>query len=107
MRSHYANLVCAMLVSATLLPGVVVAGPFEDATATLDSGDAATAFRLFQQIADQGDALAQIKIGAMYAEGQGVGQDYTEAAKWFRRAAEQNNPRAQFNLGPCISTARA
>ena len=35
----------------------------------------------------------------MYANGQGVQQDYAEAVKWYRRAAEQGYAKAQFNLG--------
>ena len=35
----------------------------------------------------------------MYAEGRGVPQDDTEAVKWYRRAADQGNAYAQFNLG--------
>ena len=35
----------------------------------------------------------------MYREGQGVPQDYTEAVKWFRKAAEQGKVHAQNNLG--------
>jgi uncharacterized protein len=35
----------------------------------------------------------------MYETGQGVAQDYAEAVKWHRKAAEQGDPRAQHNLG--------
>jgi len=35
----------------------------------------------------------------MYANGQGVPQDSAEALKWYRKAAEQGNAAAQFNLG--------
>ena len=35
----------------------------------------------------------------MYAQGQGVSQDYAEAVRWFRKAAEQGDAQAQFNLG--------
>ena len=35
----------------------------------------------------------------MYADGLGVPQDYGEAVKWFRLAAEQGNADAQNNLG--------
>jgi TPR repeat protein len=35
----------------------------------------------------------------MYEEGQGVPQDYAQAALWYRKAADQGEPRAQFNLG--------
>ena len=35
----------------------------------------------------------------MYYHGRGVKQDDVEAAKWFHLAADQDEPRAQFNLG--------
>jgi uncharacterized protein len=35
----------------------------------------------------------------MYVNGQGVEKDYTEAVKWYRKAAEQNYALAQSNLG--------
>ena len=35
----------------------------------------------------------------MYAKGRGVPQDDAEAAKWYRRAADQGVARAQYNLG--------
>ena len=35
----------------------------------------------------------------MYAKGQGVPQDYSEAVKWYRLAADQGDATAQFNLG--------
>ena len=35
----------------------------------------------------------------MYDQGQGVPQDYAEAVKWYRLAAEQGYAFAQFNLG--------
>ena len=35
----------------------------------------------------------------MYDEGRGVKQDYFEAVKWYRQAAEQGNAKAQVNLG--------
>ena len=47
----------------------------------------------------QGNAGAQLDLGFMYDNGYGVPQDYTEAIKWYRKAAEQGNDRAQYNLG--------
>ena len=35
----------------------------------------------------------------MYDEGDGVPQDFEEAAKWYRKAAEQGNAKAQCSLG--------
>ncbi len=35
----------------------------------------------------------------MYHYGQGVPQDYPEAVRWYRMAAEQGNANGQFNFG--------
>jgi TPR repeat protein len=35
----------------------------------------------------------------MFDKGEGVPQDHTKAAKWFRKAAEQGDAQAQYNLG--------
>ena len=35
----------------------------------------------------------------MYETGRGVPQNYTEAAMWYRRAAEQGDSLAQYQLG--------
>jgi hypothetical protein len=49
--------------------------------------------------AQEGSALAQYVLGAMYQLGEIVPQDYTEAAKWISRAADQGLAIAQFALG--------
>lgn len=49
--------------------------------------------------ANQGDAVAQFNLGLDYTKGQGVPQDYAEAAKWYRKAADQGEAAAQYNLG--------
>ena len=35
----------------------------------------------------------------MYKNGYGVSQDDSEAVKWYRKAAEQGDADAQYNLG--------
>jgi uncharacterized protein len=49
--------------------------------------------------AEQGFASAHYNLGLMYANGQGVAQDYAEAVKWYRKAAEQGFAVAQSKLG--------
>ena len=49
--------------------------------------------------AEQGNADAQIKLGVMYYEGQGVHQNNTKALKCFRKAADQGNVGAQNIIG--------
>ena len=46
-----------------------------------------------------GDVYAQVDLGHMYAEGDGVDQDFAEAAKWYRKAAEQGYKIAQYLIG--------
>ena len=41
------------------------------------------------QRAQQGDAKAQYSLGNMYFHGYPVKQNYAEAAKWYRKGAEQ------------------
>ena len=57
--------------------------------------------RALVQVGHQGDADAQSNLGNAYYAGQGVERNYTEAVKWFRRAAVQGLAEAQFNLGSC------
>jgi uncharacterized protein len=47
----------------------------------------------------EGEARAQWGVGNMYYRGRGVPENYAEAMKWFRLAAEQGEARAQFGLG--------
>jgi TPR repeat protein len=56
-------------------------------------------FRELRVLAEDGNAIAQVVLGANYYEGRGVTQDYKESAKWYRKSAEQGNAMAQFNLG--------
>jgi TPR repeat protein len=42
----------------------------------------------------------------MYAGGQGVAQDYREAVKWYRSAAEQGIASAQIVLGGMYADGR-
>ncbi len=52
-----------------------------------------------RRLAKQGDSVAQFALGAHYATGEDVKQDYSEALRWFSMAAEQGHPAAQATLG--------
>ena len=56
--------------------------------------------------AAQGDAAAQYEIAEDYYFGDSVSQDYSEALKWFLKAAEQGHPRAQSNVGMLYALGR-
>jgi TPR repeat protein len=73
----------------------------EQANGTNRSTAAAAAnFEYYLSAADKGDRHAQNELGLIYNfGGRGVNQNYTMASKWFRAAAKQALPIAQFNLG--------
>ena len=51
--------------------------------------------------AERGDAFAQCILADCYdfADCEGIPHDYTEARKWYEKAATQGKDTAQFNLG--------
>lgn len=53
----------------------------------------------FRKAADQGFAAAQYCLGNKYFSGQGVPQNYAEAARWLRNAADLGGAEAQFMAG--------
>ena len=102
MTSTMRDLTATICLTLALLlgnAGVSWSADFQKGVAAYNSGDFATALREFRALAEQGDALAQSSLGAMYAKGQGVTQDYKEAVKWYRKAAERGFAGAQLNLG--------
>lgn len=77
--------------------GVAQEKPAEGQKPRQEAPQGAEVVQWRQQQAEQGNADAQVRLGFLYAEGQGVPQDYVLAAQWFRRAAEQGDAYAQFN----------
>jgi hypothetical protein len=60
----------------------------------------------YRRAADQGHEGSQSNLGVMHDNGQGVLQDYVEAARWYRRAAEQGVATAQANLADMYAFGR-
>ncbi len=92
------KLIVALSVCCALLHIPAFAGVAEGLDA-LDKGDNATALREFRVPAEQGHRAAQFALGVLYLGGEGVPQDFKQAAAWFRKAAEQGEAGAQSNLG--------
>jgi TPR repeat protein len=51
--------------------------------------------------AEAGDAASQYELGVRYYNGNGVAKDFAEAAKWYRKAADQRLAVAQGSLAAC------
>ena len=52
---------------------------------------------------DEGEAEELCKRGDRYLTGNGVTQDYGEAVRCYRQAAQMGHEQAQFNLGECYA----
>lgn len=87
----------------TLMLSLILAGPAgaSDFTTALDAfkrGDVLSALEDFHALADRGNAKAQLKLGLIYAKGQGVPRDLAQAHMWFALAADQGSSPASQNL---------
>ena len=60
----------------------------------------------FREAADQGNAVAQLNLGAVYEFGRGVSQDDGQAVAWYLKAANQGNADAQASLGSMYRNGR-
>jgi len=88
-----------LVVVSLLFASVVWAGDLRDGLAAFENKNYPVALAKFRLAAAQGNASAQVIIGAMFEKGLGVAQDYVEAVRWYRLAAAQGDARAQYNLG--------
>src|SRR6185312_2655993 len=52
-----------------------------------------------RQAAAEGDAKALFEVGSRYAEGRGVKEDTTAAAKWYEKSAELGFAPAEYRIG--------
>ena len=99
------RIIAAAAVILVALTAPAWAG-IDEGMAALGRGDYTTALRELRPLAKRGHADAQHKLGLMHAEGQGVPQDYAEAAKWYGKAAGQGHAAAQNKFGNLYNLGR-
>ena len=88
MRPIFRLLLCIALLRVCVGVRPVTAEDVDTADCFKTDVALATQFVACRAAAEAGNVGAQFNLGYMYNVGQGVPQDYTEAAKWYRRAAE-------------------
>src|SRR2546423_1753112 len=81
------------------LAAALFAADFQTGLEAYRRGDFAAALQQWRPIAEAGDPHAQYNLGLLYARGEGVAQDYRQAAEWYEKAAQQGVAAAQYNLG--------
>ena len=70
----------------------------DHAKSSYEKGDYGQALKILTPLAEKGIATAQYDIAGMYENGKGVTQNYQEALKWYRLAAEQGNTKARAHV---------
>jgi hypothetical protein len=78
------------------LPGQAL---YDQAGARFQAGDRGGAIQLALRSAQAGNPLAQMRLGLIYARGEGVAANPAASLSWFRAAAAQNEPESAYELG--------
>ena len=89
-------------LAGALALGAVSSPVLADTKAGVDAfmrGEYDAAVRIWRPLAIAGDADAQYNLGQAYWLGRGVAADQRQAEDWYRRAAEQNQPKARDAYG--------
>src|SRR3990167_7573350 len=82
-----------------LMAGTGAQAGLQEGIDAYGKGNYPAALKEFRPLAAKGNAAAQSILGFMYANGQGVPQDYNKAEAWYRKAAAQGDADAQTFLG--------
>ncbi len=80
-----------LITALCLSMEAVAATPLEQGIAAIQRGEETKAIQILQPLAARGDVQAQYYLGLSY-------ENSPEAAKWFRKAAEQGHAKAQYFL---------
>lgn len=101
MNKH--RVVLVVIGSLLAIIGLLVAtnawgGDAQKGFDAYNGADYETALRLWQPLAEAGDADSQYGLGQMYGNGFGVPMDDALAIKWYGLAAEQGHAQALTHL---------
>ena len=95
-----------ILIFFTLITGSVLASDAMDGLSAHSKEDFTSAIRIFKKCAGENDPSCQAMLGFMYNNGQGVGKNYGEAARWYMLAAAEGNSLAQVKLAHLYKLGR-
>jgi TPR repeat protein len=88
----------AALVIA-LLPAIPAhATPLDDALKALEAGSNPKAVELLTRLANEGNPMAQFRLGGLYYHGRGVAEDENMAIYWWKKSAATGNAEAMYQI---------
>lgn len=90
------------LLVALFFHGVVApqahATPLDDALKALEAGNSPKAVETLLKLANEGNSMAQFRLGSLYYHGHGVAEDENLAVYWWKKAAANGNAEAMFQI---------
>ncbi len=89
---------CMCMAAVAVMLATAPQADYDAGVEALERRDFATAYKILRPLAEEGDSGAQYSLGLMYLSGWGVKKDWTEAGKWFRRAADQGDEYSKLLL---------
>ncbi|WP_449258641.1 tetratricopeptide repeat protein [Chlorobium limicola] len=99
MMKTLANMTGTTILFGFLLFSTACQKSIENPLVLYEKEEYKAAFERAVELAGNNDAMALYILGRLYAEGKGVRQDYKQASRYYRAAAEQEHPEAMFALG--------
>lgn len=100
IRSFSYIFICTLFLSQpTWAQSFFTSDNYWDGKMAYDKAEYDTAFKLWEDSANQGDGAAQGFVAALYHGGQGIKQDYQKAMVWYKKAALQGIAQAQLGIG--------
>ena len=71
----------------------------EQACELFEAGDRSKSIQLFLKAAVKGSREAQVNIGNIYDDGDGVARSFDKARNWYKRAVTSGSYEGAYNLG--------
>lgn len=91
--------IASLAVACTLLPALPLkATPLDDALKVLEAGSDAKAVQVLTRIANEGNPLAQLRLGDLYFHGKGIAEDENMAIFWWKKSAASGNAEAMYQI---------
>ena len=91
--------VASLAVLFALLPNLPAnASSLDDALKALDAGNSPKAAEILLKLANEGNPLAQFRLGSLYYHGQSVAEDENMAIYWWKKSAASGNAEAMYQI---------
>ena len=91
--------VVSLVLFLAILPATPAVGaPLDDALKALEAGSNPKAVEMLTKLANEGNALAQFRLGDLYYHGHSVAEDENMAIYWWKKSAASGNAEAMYQI---------